>query len=241
MSQGDRQQALEHMLRNPAIWRAAREEHGNCTGISTGHAALDQALPAAGWPSDSLIELLCEQSGTGELSLLLPALRTLCADGRGIALVAPPHPPHARAWQAAGIALARLLIIDATGKACAWTAEQALRSGACGAVLMWESGVGRTLDHRMLQRLHLAAGTGQALCFLYRSIKTQISASPAPLRIRLQPYAGMLQAHIVKCRGVPRPTPVPVQLYPAHWQAFPARPAPVAAGSPSFHVQANLA
>ncbi|HWK53948.1 MAG TPA: hypothetical protein VNR18_06245, partial [Hyphomicrobiales bacterium] len=87
MPQSNRQQALESVLRNASVWRAEQVARDAPAGISTTHSALDQALPDAGWPLGALTELLCEQTGIGELFLLLPALRALCADGRGIALI----------------------------------------------------------------------------------------------------------------------------------------------------------
>lgn len=233
MPRTDMQQGLEDILRNPAIWRAEQVAHGARQRIATTYPTLDQALPEAGWPVGALTELLVRETGTGELALLLPALRAICAEGRGIALLAPPWLPHARAWEAAGIPLERMLVVDAEGSDIPWSAEQILRSGECGAVLMWGQTAGRALNHRALQRLHLAASTGNAACFLYRSIGAQASPSPAPLRLRLAAHAGALHIHIVKCRGAVRAKPVQVQLFPAHWHAAGA---PVSSATPKLAV-----
>ena len=61
-----------------------------------------------------------------------------------------------------------------------------------GCAVLWGTGRGRALDHRALQRLHLAAGAGNAICFLYRPARVQAIPSPAPLRIRLAAQAGAL-------------------------------------------------
>lgn len=209
---------LESVLRNPAIWRATQVTQAN-PGIATGYAALDKVLPDSGWPAGALTELLVSVTGAGELSLVLPALRAICAEGKGIALVGAPYLPQARAWQEAGIPLERLLIVDAEGNDLLWSAEQILRSGECGAVLLWGQAAGRALTHRALQRLHLAAGAGNALCFLYRSVSVaaETSPSPAPLRLRLSAQAGDLHLHVAKCRGVTHAKPIPVKVFPAHW------------------------
>jgi protein ImuA len=222
MSRADTQQALENVLRNPAIWRA-EQIHARYPGIPTAFPALDQALPDAGWPVGVLTELLVNETSAGELSLLMPALHSVCAEERGIALLAPPCLPHARAWEAVGIPLERMLVVDSEGVDLLWAAEQILRSGECGAVLLWGQAAGRALNHRALQRLHLAAGAGNALCFLYRSSGVQEAPSPAPLRIRLAAHAGALNLHLVKCRGVMRGKPVLIELFPAHWQQSPVR------------------
>jgi protein ImuA len=212
---------LETVLRNPAIWRATQVTQAN-QGIATGYSALDKVLPDSGWPAGALTELLVSVTGAGELSLVLPALRAICAEGKGIALVGAPYLPQARAWQEAGIPLERLLIVDAEGNDLLWSAEQILRSGECGAVLLWGQAAGRALTHRALQRLHLAAGAGNALCFLYRpitakSVAAETSPSPAPLRLRLSAQAGDLHLHVAKCRGVTQAKPIPVKVFPAHW------------------------
>jgi protein ImuA len=243
----DRQRGLEQVLRNPAIWRAEQVAQA-APGISTGYSALDQVLPDSGWTVGALTELLVSATGTGELSLLLPALRAVCTEGRGIALLAPPYLPQARAWEATGIPLERLLVIDSEpgnsepankGRDLLWAAEQILRSGECGAVVVWGQAAGRALNHRALQRLQLAASTGNALCFLYRSVAAQTSPSPAPLRLRLAAQAGSLHVHVVKCRGAVHAKPVPIQLFPTHWHTAGAQvpSAQTSAKAPSGSLQ----
>lgn len=222
MRRADGPQTVESILRNPAIWRADQVAQGSSRRLATGYAPLDQALPDAGWPLGALTELLLEETGIGELSMLGPALQAIGAEGRGIALIAPPYLPQARAWEAARIPLDRLLVVDVDGTDALWSAEQALRSGECGAVLLWGQAAGRALNHRALQRLHLAAGAGHAACFLYRSASAQTVPSPALLRIRLAAHAGTLHLHIVKYRGALRAEPVRVQPFPAQWDASPA-------------------
>ncbi len=235
MLRADTQQALETVLRTPGIWRAEQVAQP-VQGVSTSYSALDQVLPDSGWTVGALTELLVSASGTGELSLVLPALRAICAEGRGIALIAPPYLPQARAWEEAGIPLERLLIVDTDGADALWAAEQVLRSGECGAVLVWGQAAGRALTHRALQRLHLAAGTGNALCFLYRSLAAETSPSPAPLRLRLSAQAGGLHLHVLKCRGVARAKPLAVQLFPAHWHVGLAPvPAPSSVTAAAVH------
>ena len=66
--------ALDELLRHPALWRARDAVcDGNAASravrIPTGFAALDARLPNAGWPLGALVEVLCRESGIGELSL----------------------------------------------------------------------------------------------------------------------------------------------------------------------------
>src|SRR3546814_16266704 len=57
--------------------------------------------------------------------------------GAVVAVVAPPYLPYAPAWQAAGVDLRYIEIIDADARNALWAFEQCLRSAACGAVLGW--------------------------------------------------------------------------------------------------------
>lgn len=102
----------------------------------TGVAALDAALPTGGWPEAVLSEVLTPVDGVGELQLLWPALARLSRAGERIVLVAPPYVPFAPAWQAAGVELRQVQVIEASSPRDAlWATEQCLRSGSCGAVL----------------------------------------------------------------------------------------------------------
>jgi cell division inhibitor SulA len=196
---------LQEVLNNPAIWRARQlaeeQEQRQDKVVASGFPVLDAVLPDGGWPLGALTELLVSTSGIGELSLLLPALRHICEQGRGVALLAPPWLPYARAWESAGLPLDKLLLLEATSSNLLWSAEQILRSGECGAVLLWSQAAGRTLDHRALQRLQLAAGSGNALCFLYRPCSAEAQPSPAPLRLKLETEDGRLRIHCLKRRG----------------------------------------
>ena len=104
--------ALDALLRSqPALWRG-RDRYNSHAAIATGYPILDEALPSQGWSIGCLTELLCAQSGIGELSLLLPALRQLTQDDQWVALVRPPYLPYAPALSNAGIDPHHLLIID---------------------------------------------------------------------------------------------------------------------------------
>ena len=202
--------SLDELLRHPGLWRA-REQAGAATGaatLSTGYAGLDRVLPGGGWPRHGLVEILTDRCGIGELSLLVPALAALCADARDgdgdggwLALVAPPHPPYAPALAARGIALSRLLVVR-SGPA-EWAIEQALRSGACSAVVGWSD----ARDRQVLRRLQLAAEQSACLAVLFRATSAAAEPSPAVLRLVLEPGAAGLDVRILKSR-VGRPVTV---------------------------------
>ncbi|MGN6702571.1 MAG: translesion DNA synthesis-associated protein ImuA [Burkholderiaceae bacterium] len=204
-----------------AVWKGGHPVPQRVPGLSTRFTSLDEALPAGGWPS-AITELLTDCTGIGELSLLLPALAEVSRD-RGIVLVTPPWQPYAPAWADAGIDLDRLLILLSCamrdGLACA---EMSLRSGACGAVLIWESGLqalpGQTIPNLALRRLQLAADSGNAAALLFRARRQSVQPSPAAVRIQLQRRAAGLEVTLFKRRGRSGTQQVTLDPYPASLQ-----------------------
>lgn len=188
-------------------------------GLGTGFAALDAALPGNGWPQAALTELLPERAGIGEWSLLLPALSMLSAE-KGVVLIGAPYLPYAPALADTGIDLARLLIVPPCrlrdALACG---ELALRSGACGAVVLWESGLTETSAQGIaplaLRRLNLAADRGKTMAVLFRAPQQAAQPSPAPLRIALRAHAGSLNLRVFKRRGLFGETQLTLNPYPA--------------------------
>lgn len=194
--------SLEHVLDARHVWRGRPGRAS--TGLPTGLAALDAALPCAGWPAGALSELLLPSDGVGELELLWPALSRLSLTGP-ITLIGPPYLPYAPAWHAAGVRLQALQVIDARSRDAWWAAEQCLRSGACAAVLCWPW----QADDRVLRRLQVAAETGQTYGFALRPSSASINPSPAALRISIEP-GDVRQLRVIKCRGgLAPPWPVP--------------------------------
>lgn len=197
--------ALDSLLHHPGIWRGDQRAQAATDVVPTGFAELDELLPGGGWPRGALTEILVEREGIGELRLLLPALARLSQGSGWLAWVAPPHVPYAPALAATGLGLKRLLVAQAQSAGDAWwAAEQALRSGACDAVLAWL----RTPDERRMRRLQLAAETGRAWGVLFRPARAAQDRSPAALRLRLEPVANGLAVHILKRRGGPVGRPV---------------------------------
>lgn len=193
------QQNFAAVLSNPAIWRGSELPPPACPSLPSGFASLDAELPGGGWPGGGLTEILSEGAGIGELSLLLPVLAGLTAEGRGVVWVAPPFVPYAPALAAAGVAPEHCLVVaPESARDGLWVAEQALRSGACGAVLAWPE---PNVDYRSLRRLQLAAEEGGASAFLFRPAGVARLPSPAPLRLSLALEENCLAVRLLKRRG----------------------------------------
>ncbi len=190
--------SLAEVLQRADIWRGGTHAHEGHVAVPSGHAPLDQQLPGGGWPLGALTELLFDHPGMGELQLLMPAQARLTQAGRWLVWVTPPYLPYAPALAAAGVELSRFLYIDDHApKAALWAMEQALRSGACGAVLGWLTNP----DPRALRRLQLAAEAGGAMGVLFRPPQAARQASPAALRVQLTPAHNGLTLRILKRRG----------------------------------------
>lgn len=129
--------ALDAVLKHPGIWRRSASALHNVRALPTGLDELDALLPGGGWPCGALSEILFEYDGLGELNLLMPVLADLTQRRQRVVFVTPPYIPYAPALEAHGLDLRYVVQIEAAPAEGAWSAEQCLRSGACGAVLAW--------------------------------------------------------------------------------------------------------
>lgn len=201
--------ALDKLLENPRVWRG-RDQTGQKVGLASGYPELDKHLPGGGWPAESLTEILTAHYGIGELRLLMPALARLSTETPQqdftepgwIAWVAPPFQPYPPALQQCGIDLSRMLIVRPRDPSeVLWSAEQALSSGTCVAVLLWPS----MLDDQASRRLQLAAEQGHSWAIAFRPLAARRQPSAAALRLELHANGQGTRVHILKSRGG-RPT-----------------------------------
>lgn len=202
--------SLDKLLANPRVWRG-RDQARHRTGLASGYPELDKHLPGGGWPPDSLTEILTGQYGIGELRLLMPALAVLSretpvqqdfSEPGWIAWIAPPFQPYPPALQQCGMDLSRMLIVrPGNADEILWSAEQALSSGTCAAVLLWPE----MLDDQGSRRLQLAAEKGRSWAIAFRPLTARREPSAAALRLELHSSAQGTCVHILKSRGG-RPT-----------------------------------
>ena len=190
---------IARLLEHPAIWRG-RSAAQRRSGLPTGFAALDEYLPDSGWPRTGLIEILVARFGSGELTLLMPALAALtrAAVARWCVWVAPPLVPFAPALVSCGVVLDRVAVVG--GARPLWALEQTLGSGACDAVLGWV----RQVKPRDLRRLQLAAERGRTLGVMFRPRRAAREASAAVLRLSIEPLAEGVRVTLLKGRSVRR-------------------------------------
>jgi cell division inhibitor SulA/protein ImuA len=199
--------AVAALARLPGIWRGGELEKAVHPVVPTGQRALDRELPGGGWPAGTLSEVLHDEAGIGEVGFLAAALARAAEGDRLIAWINPPHLPYAPALAQAGVPLEQCLVVRPGSREDAWwTAEQALKSGACGALLLWirnERGARESEEYAWLRRLQMAADAGRSLAICFRSTAAESLSSPAHLRVALESEAGALKVRIPKRRGPP--------------------------------------
>jgi cell division inhibitor SulA len=193
--------ALAEILARPDVWCADRLASAAIPALASGFARLDAELPGGGWPRGALTEILADNAGLGECSLLLPMLGKMREEGRWSLLVAPPHGLNSVAWAARGIDLARLAVVSPSRPRDAlWAAEHALGSGALGALLCWTTHI----DAAQVRRLQVAAAGSNTLVFLFRPASARSESSAAALRLLLAAGSrARLAVNLLKRRGPP--------------------------------------
>jgi len=203
---------VAQLIQLPGVWRGGELEHVAHRVVATGFERLDAELPGGGWPMGTLSEVLHDGTGLGEVTFLAGALARASNEERLVAWIAPPYLPYAPAIAQSGIRLDRCMVVRPANREDAlWAAEQALKSGACGAVLLWmETQRAEAHDYAWMRRLQLAAQAGDSMAVIYRSTAAERQSTPAHLRVVLSREEGILKVRIPKRRGPPLTKSLPL-------------------------------
>jgi cell division inhibitor SulA/protein ImuA len=186
-------------LQIPNVWRAQSLTALSST-LPTGFDSLNTAL-GGGWPSPALLEILTDAYGIGEVQLVLPLLRALTERSPKPALIVwlnPPYEPNAVALAQQGFGECRhWLAMNLSSQDVLWSMEQALKAGACAAVLAWAS----QADTPSLRRLKLAVSGTQSHGILYRPAAAATQPSPSHIRLQLGVRSTQLLVKVLKVPG----------------------------------------
>jgi hypothetical protein len=186
----------------PHLWR------GDSVGvaqrlISSGFPALDAAL-GGGWPMPALLELSSDQSGIGELRLLLPLLEhssrlaAATSNPQRVLWLNPPYALQASALRQHGVDPGQQwLSTPLTPRQTAWAMELALKSGACVLVIAWLM----QANAAALRRIKLASSTCNRMGVLFRPAAAMQWPSPANVRIELRGHDNQLHLTVRKAQG----------------------------------------
>jgi cell division inhibitor SulA/protein ImuA len=195
---------------HPALWYGTQLARAYGKTVDTGYPVLSAELPGGGWPLGSLTELLVQQPGVGEIRLLRPALSTVSK--RPIVLLGPPQVPNALGFAYLGVPPEKLMLIKAPKSADAlWSAEQILRAGSCGALVLWQ----QHIRGESLRRLVLASQSSETLFVLVRPLASAMDSSPATLRLGVRPAEDGVSVEVVKRKGPIRTERLTVAIQPS--------------------------
>lgn len=182
-----------------ALWRGNELGSAVTSTLSSGFSALDAELPGAGWPCQSLTEVLQVQATVAEWRLLGPAMRQVVAAGRDVVVVGPPKHPHLPGLRHAGLDERRLVWIQAEAPAQRlWVTEQLIKTNGAGLLVAWLP----QARQEQIRRLQVCAQACDGPVFLCRPAAAEHEPSAAPLRVQLRfGIDWELHVHLLKRKG----------------------------------------
>jgi protein ImuA len=203
--------AVKHLIAQNQSLRASLVYQGGTTnsdyarGVATGYAVCDAYLPWQGWPIGAMTELITDKIGCGEISLLLPAMARLSQQRRSILCIGVPHALFAPALRQVGVDVSRVWQINPSPllrqyKDHLWSAEQALKTGVPGMVILWSAARSNSTTET-LRRLHMACSGRDTLLIHFRDPSCIAQPSPAWLRVGFTVTNTHLRLQVLKCRG----------------------------------------
>ena len=154
---------LDEYQNKGLLWYGCKNDNHICK-VSTQYDELDKTLNG-GFPAEGIIELKTPL-GIGELRLLFPYLvNKQKAEKQECVFIAPPIQLNAEFLLANGLELTSTLILPVYDeKKALWATEQALSSGCCSTVVLWQT----QLSIKQVRRLMLACERGGASLVLIR-------------------------------------------------------------------------
>lgn len=183
---------LTQLQREKRVWNAASVKSSTAVTESY-YPELDQLLQG-GFPVHGVVDIHSPLA-SGELRLLLPCLRQHKAM---LVYINPPGKICAEQLHHYGIRIDQVLVINTpTKQQGLWAAETCLKSGACGAVLLWQN----QLQVHQIKRLQLASETGNCQFFWLRLSATDSISLPVTLGLSLQAKGDGVDVVIRKRKG----------------------------------------
>jgi len=186
------------------LWQGNTETSIEVT--DTGFPELNTHLCSQGWPAHMLIEFLTNDFFSAPIQCALATWRSQ-HDARWIAFVNPPLTPCTERLMQEGIDTEKVDIIDAPTDQFAWCLEHLALAASTRSIIAWEQ---ETLTSTQLRRLQLACQRGQTQLFLVRQLTHRHQASPAPVRVSMNPSITGVEITVFKQPGTNARPPVVV-------------------------------
>ncbi|WP_250658610.1 translesion DNA synthesis-associated protein ImuA [Alkalimarinus coralli] len=183
---------IDLLARKQLVWKGHQTQPKQNTQ-SCGYPILDEKL-AGGFPATGVVNIR-SPLGIGELRVLMGTLST---QSRLLVFINPPGSICAEFFYHQGYDLKKLLIINSRRKNEAlWAAEQCLKSGACGAVLLWQN----VQEIHQIKRFQMACEEGDCVQFIMSPPTQNITSLPVSLNMQLTPHTQGLGVSITKRKG----------------------------------------
>ncbi|WP_117234424.1 translesion DNA synthesis-associated protein ImuA [Vibrio maerlii] len=193
-SVSDTPSSIKVLQQQNLLWSANRAPAQQVLN-STGFSDLDEKLQG-GFPTHGVVEIASE-AGIGELRLLMPYLKQE-SEERLCVLINPPADVNGHAFLEQGINYNNIVIIEEQDfNAALWAAEQSLKSGCCGAVLLWQ----QELEIHQAKRLQVASEHGKCLQFVMKKPQANALSLPISLSLALSPDQEGIRVSITKRKG----------------------------------------
>lgn len=176
------------------LWQGSQQKVYTETQPS-GYIELDEQLNG-GFPTHGVIEINSPLA-IGELLLLTPYIKE---NGQNLlsVFINPPGHINSEYFTQQGMDLDKLILLfPKTEQEALWAAEQCLKSGCCGSVLLWHP----SLEVHQARRLQVASETGQCLHFLFKTEQKSQMTLPISLSLTLQAEQNGLHVAINKRKG----------------------------------------
>jgi protein ImuA len=187
-------------LQHPGVWRAESVAPPRCARIPSGYEELDKAL-GGGWPIPTMIEILTDVYGIGEMQLIVPLLIRLTdrTDAGLVCWINPPFQPNAVALAQHGLMKPQHWITrdGLSARDALWCLEQTVRSRACSVAVAWIA----SATMAQLRRVKLAVTQSLTPAVIYRPTTQSAQSSPAPIRLRLASEDTQLRVSLFKVSG----------------------------------------
>lgn len=180
-----RQELIERLQTRISRAETVRRADGGQV-VSSGVPAIDDLLPAGGYPRGVLVQWLAEP-GCGADELSLRVAREACRGGGALVVVDSQRQFYPPAAVALGLDLGNIVVLQpsATGQDALWALDQALRCPAVAAV--WAPCT--QIDARWFRRFQLSAESSGCLGLLVQPLAQQRQPTWAEVQWRVEPRA----------------------------------------------------
>tara|TARA_B100000575_G_C23064042_1_gene612609 strand:- start:10 stop:636 length:627 start_codon:yes stop_codon:yes gene_type:complete len=172
---------IKKLLETNLICKGAKALNPIDRKVSSGISIFDKYL--GGWPLATITELIHDEDGLGEISILIPLLSKISnSEKNWIVLINPPYIPYAPSMNNNKIDTSKILIVKTNNAhEVLWSMEQSLKTKNCSVVIGWP----KILNENIIRRLSKAARQGATMGFYLVNSRISPKNSSVPYRFKI--------------------------------------------------------